>query len=139
MDLVNEGSSAAVALLQNHGWKIVGALVAWYMVKDEVLGWLGERQHKASLARANDPKRVSVLEEQRMIAREKQQIKAAAEAEEKKRRAVLEKAERARQAEEKKRLDLNQSPLDGGGRGGGGSRPVRRSIGTVQNSSGPGG
>jgi len=80
MDAVKGVASLVTGFFEAHGWKLVGLAFGWYMVKDEVYGYLARKEKEAALRRARDPARVSALEGHLRVTREKQQAKAAAEA-----------------------------------------------------------
>ena len=128
MEVVDGITSGFQSFLQNHGWKMVGCVVAFYMIKDDLYAWIGKKQKEKSLAVANDPRRVATLEEQRRLVVERKQaasneeLKAAREDAKKKEAAKL----LAQQERESRSSDLN--PLDGYRGGGSDFRPQRRIV-----------
>eukprot|EP01084_Bolivina_argentea_P076581 138804_1 len=61
------------SFLQRHGWTIIGLLVLWYFIKDEVMKMVNMLLHERSLKEANRPERRKVLEVDMRRVREEQQ------------------------------------------------------------------
>ncbi len=69
MNVIEEYYLILVSYIQKFGWYILAVLIIYYFSKPQIK----EFQAKMSLRSANDPKRVSVLDQQRNKIREKQQ------------------------------------------------------------------
>ena len=90
---------------------MVGLLIIWYNIKDYVLEFIARKEREISLAKARNPQRCSILDEERKRAREIQQLKAEAANATSRARQEQDKTERLLREEEKtlKPGDINNS------------------------------
>ncbi|KAG3164052.1 hypothetical protein PI126_g5252 [Phytophthora idaei] len=60
-------------LFEAHGWKVVGAALLFYLGRQRYREFAARRHHQRTLAAANDPARVAVLQRETARVRTKQQ------------------------------------------------------------------
>uniref|UniRef100_A0AAV1TSE6 Uncharacterized protein n=1 Tax=Peronospora matthiolae TaxID=2874970 RepID=A0AAV1TSE6_9STRA len=61
------------SVLEAHGWKLLGAVLLFYVGMKRYREWAARRRHRQILAAANDPARVAALERAAALVRGKQQ------------------------------------------------------------------
>lgn len=69
MNIIEEYYLIFISYIHKYGWYVVAALIVYYFSRPNIKKF----QEEMSLRSANDPKRRSVLDEQRNKIREKQQ------------------------------------------------------------------
>ncbi|KAG1692132.1 hypothetical protein DVH05_025753 [Phytophthora capsici] len=60
-------------MLESHGWKMLGAALVFYLGRQRYREFSARRHHQRTLADANDPARVAVLQRETARVRHKQQ------------------------------------------------------------------
>ncbi|KAG7389865.1 hypothetical protein PHYPSEUDO_009379 [Phytophthora pseudosyringae] len=63
----------AQLLLETHGWKLLGAALLFYTGRQRYREFAARRHHQRTLAAANDPARVAVLQRETARVRHQQQ------------------------------------------------------------------
>jgi hypothetical protein len=128
MEVIHRATSFIESILVLHGWKLVGLVLVIALSKHEVLAFVARAQQKRSLAEANNPNRVSILEKERRRVREAQQLRTKQEAAQTKERIAKEKSERLLHDQHKKIIPPTSNPLDGSGGGQSTYRAVKRVV-----------
>jgi len=84
--------------LKLYGWYVVGALIMFVVVQNQIREYLLRREKRRSLESANDPTRLSVLDRERRRVRETQQkmYEEHVQKTKKKKRRVVKKSEEER-------------------------------------------
>ena len=68
--VVDESIIKAIEFVQYYGWYVVFTLIALYFAEP----WISSARHRMSLASANAPSRVRILEQERQRVRLRQQL-----------------------------------------------------------------